>query len=138
MSKGWRREDTRKSSMPPNAGKADLYNYSRVVRNDVSLVPPIRQTASIFKQPVTVHKTQKSTVKHELKYGSQEKPKQFFWEKRLEGLRPCNTHGHELKAMDLPTGLTAVGPNVSQETLLQSVATALHVSSVPIIGQKKH
>ena len=135
MSKNWHRDDVRKTSMPPNPGKTDLYSYSRVVRNDVSLVPPIRQTASIFKQPVTVHKTQKSVVRHDLKYGPQEKPKQLFWEKRLEGLRACDTDGHELKTMDLPTGLKAVGPYVSQETLLQSVATALHVSSVPITGQ---
>lgn len=48
-------------------------------------MPPIRQTASIFKQPVTVHRNQDSKVKNELKHGTtQEKPKQLFWEKRLE------------------------------------------------------
>jgi methyl-CpG-binding domain protein 2 len=54
------------------------------VRSDASLVPPIRQTASIFKQPVTVIKMQEGKVKSELKHGNQEKPKQLFWEKRLE------------------------------------------------------
>jgi methyl-CpG-binding domain protein 2 len=135
MPKSWQREDVRKSSMPPNPGKADLYSYNRVVRSDISLLPPIRQTASIFKQPVTVYKTQKSVVKHDLKFGPQEKPKQLFWEKRLEGLRACDTDGYELRPMDLPANLKAVGPHVSQETLLQSVATALHVSSVPVTGQ---
>lgn len=58
---------------------------SRGIRPDVSLVPPIRQTASIFKQPVTVHRNHDSKVKSDLKHGtSQEKPKQLFWEKRLE------------------------------------------------------
>lgn len=58
---------------------------SRGIRTDVSLVPPIRQTASIFKQPVTVHRNHDSKVKNDLKHGtSQEKPKQLFWEKRLE------------------------------------------------------
>ena len=59
--------------------------FSRGMRNDASLVPPIRQTASIFKQPVTVIKTQPtSKVKLEFKHGlqdkhnSQEKPKQVF------------------------------------------------------------
>lgn len=57
----------------------------RNARNDVALVPPIRQTASIFKQPVTVYKTQESIMKSDLKHGAmQEKPKQLFWEKRLE------------------------------------------------------
>lgn len=48
---------------------------SRGVRNDASLVPPIRQTASIFKQPVTIYKTQEGKVK-DVKHGNQEKPKQ--------------------------------------------------------------
>lgn len=57
----------------------------RNARNDVALVPPIRQTASIFKQPVTVYKQQESICKADLKHGqSQERPKQLFWEKRLE------------------------------------------------------
>lgn len=57
----------------------------RTVRSDASLVPPIRQTASIFKQPVTLVKNQEGKVKSDNpKHGSQEKPKQLFWEKRLE------------------------------------------------------
>lgn len=63
----------------------DIIRNSRGSRTDVSLVPPIRQTASIFKQPVTVHRNHESKVKSDLKPGSmQEKPKQLFWEKRLE------------------------------------------------------
>lgn len=64
--------------------------FTRGVRSDASLVPPIRQTASIFKQPVTVYKTQESKVKTDLKHGNQEKPKQLFWEKRLEVLLTYN------------------------------------------------
>ncbi|KAJ9580391.1 hypothetical protein L9F63_003945 [Diploptera punctata] len=37
--------------------------------------------------------------------------------------------------MELPRALRAVGPHVGEETLLQSVATALHVSTQPITGQ---
>lgn len=59
-------------------------NFSRGMRTDVSLVPPIRQTASIFKQPVTVYKTQDSKSKADLKHGTLEKPNQLFWAKRLE------------------------------------------------------
>lgn len=61
-----------------------ILNSFRNIRSDASLVPPIRQTASIFKQPVTVIKTQEGKVKSDLKHGAQEKPKQLFWEKRLE------------------------------------------------------
>ncbi|CAG9769577.1 unnamed protein product [Ceutorhynchus assimilis] len=110
-------------------GKVDLYYSNRTMRNDASLVPPIRQTASIFKQPVTVYKTQESKVKSEYKNGNQEKPKQLFWEKRLEGLRACDIDGVEFEGMQLPKGLKPVGPNVTEETIIQSVATALHVSA---------
>nr|CAD7595550.1 unnamed protein product [Timema genevievae] len=111
------------------------FDYSRGVRNDASLVPPIRQTASIFKQPVTVYKTQEGKVKTDFKHGPQEKPKQLFWEKRLEGLRACDVDGKEFDAMELPRALRAVGPHVGEDTLLQSIATALHMSAQPVTGQ---
>ncbi|XP_011646765.1 methyl-CpG-binding domain protein 3 isoform X2 [Pogonomyrmex barbatus] len=115
-------------------GKVDYY-YNRSVRNDASLVPPIRQTASIFKQPVTIYKMQEGKVKDIKHSGTQEKPKQLFWEKRLEGLRACDPDGYEFDAMDLPKNLKPVGPYITEETLLQSVATALHVSTQPVTGQ---
>ncbi|XP_043257840.1 methyl-CpG-binding domain protein 2 isoform X3 [Colletes gigas] len=130
-----REETTRKSqNQLSTTGKVDVFYYSRGVRNDASLVPPIRQTASIFKQPVTIYKTQEGKVK-DIKLGNQEKPKQLFWEKRLEGLRACDPDGFEFDAMDLPKSLKPVGPYITDETLLQSVATALHVSSQPVTGQ---
>ncbi|XP_046750087.1 methyl-CpG-binding domain protein 3 isoform X2 [Diprion similis] len=130
-----RDEQSRKpASQLSSTGKVDVYYYSRGVRNDASLVPPIRQTASIFKQPVTIYKTQEGKVK-DIKHGNQDKPKQLFWEKRLEGLRACDPDGYEFDGMDLPKTLKPVGPYVTEETLLQSVATALHVSSQPVTGQ---
>ncbi|XP_018561518.1 methyl-CpG-binding domain protein 2-like [Anoplophora glabripennis] len=133
LPKRWQRDDVlRKTGL--SVGKVDLY-YSRGVRNDASLVPPIRQTASIFKQPVTVYKTQESKVKTDYKNGNQEKPKQLMWEKRLEGLRACDVDGFEFEAMELPKALKPVGPNVTEDTIIQSVATALHVSAQPVTGQ---
>ncbi|XP_023244959.1 methyl-CpG-binding domain protein 3 isoform X2 [Copidosoma floridanum] len=118
----------------PSSGKVDVFYYSRGVRNDASLVPPIRQTASIFKQPVTIYKILDGKVK-EIKHGNQEKPKQLFWEKRLEGLRACDPDGYELSGMDLPKITKPVGPYIRDETVLQSIATALHVSTQPVTGQ---
>ncbi len=47
------------------------------VRHDANLVLPIRQTASIFKQPVTVVRTRpESKTRTDLKHGPQEQPKQ--------------------------------------------------------------
>jgi methyl-CpG-binding domain protein 2 len=60
---------------------------------------------------------------------------QLFWEKRLEGMRACDPDGYEFDAMDLPKNLKPVGPYITEETLLQSVATALHVSTQPVTGQ---
>ena len=50
-----------------------------------SLLPPIRQTASIFKQPVTVVKAHEAKVKSDIRT-VKDKPRQLFWEKRLSGL----------------------------------------------------
>lgn len=134
LPKRWQRDDMlRKTGI--SVGKVDVMYYGRGMRNDASLVPPIRQTASIFKQPVTLYKTQESKVKTDFKHGTQEKPKQLMWEKRLEGLRACDIDGTEFEAMELPKCLKPVGPNVTEETVIQSVATVLHVSTQPVTGQ---
>ncbi|XP_032668400.1 methyl-CpG-binding domain protein 3 isoform X2 [Odontomachus brunneus] len=130
-----REEPSRKSqNQLASSGKVDVYYYNRG-RSDATLVPPIRQTASIFKQPVTIYKMQEGKVKDVKQTGTQEKPKQLFWEKRLEKLRACDPNGYEFDAMDLPKNLKPVGPNITEETLLQSVATALHVSTNAVTGQ---
>ncbi|XP_047485676.1 methyl-CpG-binding domain protein 2-like [Penaeus chinensis] len=116
--------------------RGTLFDYSRGMRNDASLVPPIRQTASIFKQPVTVIKTQPSSrVKLDMKHGIQDKPKQLFWEKRLQGLQAFDAQTEVLRNVDLPAALQGVGPNVEDQTVLQSLATALHLHPGPITGQ---
>ncbi|XP_030373729.1 methyl-CpG-binding domain protein 2 isoform X2 [Scaptodrosophila lebanonensis] len=137
LPKGWQREEVlRKSGISAGSGKVDVYYYSRALRTDVSLVPPIRQTASIFKQPVTVIRNHEpSKVKHDAKHGGQEKPKQLFWEKRLERLRACHDTGEELDDITLPKTIRTVGPNVNEQTVLQSVATALHVLNAGVHGQ---
>lgn len=109
--------------------------FCRSIRTDASLVPPIRQTASIFKQPVTIVRTQEGKVKSDVKHGTQDKPKQLFWEKRLENFKACDSDGTEFSNIDLPRVLKPVGPQVKEQTLFQSVATALHASNHPITGQ---
>lgn len=44
-------------------------------------------------------------------------------------------NGNEFGPIDLPRGLKAVGPNINNTTLLQSLATALHTAQHPITGQ---
>ena len=109
---------------------------SRAMRTDVSLVPPIRQTASIFKQPVTVIRNhENSKTKNDTKQGAQDKPKQLFWEKRLERLRACHATGEQFDDIVLPKSLKPLGPNVHEQTVMQSLATALHVLNTPVTGQ---
>ncbi|XP_037949798.1 methyl-CpG-binding domain protein 2 isoform X2 [Teleopsis dalmanni] len=135
LPKGWQREEIiRKSGI--SAGKMDVCYYSRTMRSDVSLVPPIRQTASIFKQPVTVIRNHEvGKVKHDAKHAAQDKPKQMFWEKRLERLRACHSSGEELEDIILPRSIRSIGPNVNEQTVLHSLATALHILSSPVTGQ---
>ena len=50
------------------------------MRADVNVVLPIRQTASIFKQPVTIVSNHPdSRTRTDLRHGSQEQPRQV-WE----------------------------------------------------------
>ena len=51
------------------------------MRHDASLSLPIRQTASIFKQPVTVVRNHPdSTTKSDIKHGPQDPPRQVcYW-----------------------------------------------------------
>jgi len=102
-----------------------------------NLVAPIRQTASIFKQPVTVYKEHKSKVKAELKHVSREKPLQLFWAKRLSSLNTVNVSEPDVirRRITLPPSLKAIGPGISDHMLLASVSTHLHISKDPANGQ---
>lgn len=50
-------------------------------------------------------------------------------------MNACDSDGTEFPLIDLPKQLKPCGPNVKEQTLLQSVATALHTSMHPITGQ---
>jgi len=118
---------------------SNAYDLARGLRADASLVPPIRQTASIFKQPVTVHKISNSNGNSGSKVkvdGKQtaEKPRQLFWEKRLSGLR-ASYPDEEYQPFLLPGHFKPMGPGVKNDVLLASISTNLHMSNGPIHGQ---
>lgn len=121
------------SNGKPQSSQYDL--SSRNTRNDATLVPPIRQTASIFKQPVTVHKAQEGGKVKVDKQSTAEKPRQLYWEKRLSGLRPSYPED-DFEAFELPKNFKPVGPGVSGDIVLASITTSLHMSSGAIQGQK--
>jgi len=120
-------------------------------QSDYNLVAPIRQTASIFKQPVTVYKDHKSKVKAELKHVSREKPLQLFWTKRLAPLNINKQSSKEEVSEDddekededatkvskitLPSSIKSTGPGITNQMLLASISTHLHISKDPATGQ---
>ncbi|XP_053317755.1 methyl-CpG-binding domain protein 3 isoform X3 [Spea bombifrons] len=102
---------------------------------DLNTSLPVRQTASIFKQPVTKvtnHPTNK--VKSDPQKAV-DQPRQLFWEKKLSGLNAFDIAEELVKTMELPKGLQGVGPGCTDETLLSAIASALHTSTMPITGQ---
>jgi len=118
--------------------KHEIALQPRGSQNDYSLVAPIRQTASIFKQPVTVYKEHKSKVKSELKHVSREKPLQLFWTKRLSSLNTVNVEEGVLdnRRISLPVKLSSVGPGITDHMLLASISTHLHISKDSAVGQQ--
>ncbi|XP_056401014.1 methyl-CpG-binding domain protein 2 isoform X2 [Hyla sarda] len=102
---------------------------------DLNTTLPIRQTASIFKQPVTKITNHPSNKVRSDPQRVIEQPRQLFWEKRLEGLSASDVTEQVIKSMELPKGLQGVGPGNNEDTLLAAIASALHTSSAPITGQ---
>merc|ERR1712096_467786 len=118
--------------------KHEIDLQPRASQSDYSLVAPIRQTASIFKQPVTVFKEHKSKVKSELKHVSREKPLQLFWTKRLSSLNSVNVDEGEINSRRIPLShkLSSVGPGITDHMLLASISTHLHISKDSAVGQQ--
>ncbi|OBS74777.1 hypothetical protein A6R68_14647 [Neotoma lepida] len=98
-------------SNPPwiPVGAARCRVFSPQGKPDLNTALPVRQTASIFKQPVT------KITNHPSNKVKSDPQKALFWEKKLSGLR--------------------VGPGCTDETLLSAIASALHTSTLPITGQ---
>ncbi|KAK2513542.1 Mbd2 [Columba guinea] len=151
---GWKKEEViRKSGL--SAGKSDVYYFRLslthlfipvlnddddddeviVGKPDLNTTLPIRQTASIFKQPVTKVTNHPSNKVRSDPQRVTEQPRQLFWEKRLQGLSASDVSEQIIKSMELPKGLQGVGPGNNDDTLLSAVASALHTSSAPITGQ---
>ncbi|XP_058679655.1 methyl-CpG-binding domain protein 2 [Ammospiza caudacuta] len=118
------KQKLRNDALNPNKGKPDL-----------NTTLPIRQTASIFKQPVTKVTNHPGNKVRSDPQRTSDQPKQLFWEKRLQGLSASDVSEQSIKCMELPKGLQGVGPGASTESLLSAVASALHTSSAPITGQ---
>ena len=75
----------------------------------------MRQTLPIFKQPVTYYPTQRDEVKPQInstnqttannsggKPSEKTKPRQLFWEKRFQNIRPTDIDGQPFEHFKLP------------------------------------
>ncbi|XP_047426157.1 methyl-CpG-binding domain protein 2 isoform X4 [Mugil cephalus] len=142
---GWKKEEViRKSGL--SAGKSDVYYYSptgkkfrskpqlsRYLGNTVDLACFDFRTGKMM--PGKLQKN-KQRFKHDPLSLAK-----LFWEKRLKGLRSSDVTEQVLRTMRLPKGvqtlsfLAGIGPDSSDDTLLSAIASALHMSSVPIMGQ---
>ncbi|XP_037644416.1 methyl-CpG-binding domain protein 3a [Sebastes umbrosus] len=110
-------------------------NHQIRTKPDLNTTLPVRQTASIFKQPVTkVTNHPNNKVKTDPQKAV-DQPKQLFWERKLSGLNAFDIAEELVKTMDLPKGLQGVGPACSDKTLLSAIASALHTSPSPVTGQ---
>ncbi|XP_047426158.1 methyl-CpG-binding domain protein 2 isoform X5 [Mugil cephalus] len=136
---GWKKEEViRKSGL--SAGKSDVYYYSptgkkfrskpqlsRYLGNTVDLACFDFRTGKMM--PGKLQKN-KQRFKHDPLSLAK-----LFWEKRLKGLRSSDVTEQVLRTMRLPKGVQSIGPDSSDDTLLSAIASALHMSSVPIMGQ---
>ncbi|KRY61525.1 Uncharacterized protein T03_15396, partial [Trichinella britovi] len=114
---------------------------------DGSLLPPARQTASIFRQPVTIVTTSSKHSKpapvSEIKrsVGRMDKPFQMFALKRLQGLRATSISTGNFIALSEPLAppskIIPVGPGIGGDVACLSVAYSLQhpTTGLPITGQ---
>ncbi|KAM3655232.1 LOW QUALITY PROTEIN: netrin receptor DCC-like [Ammospiza maritima maritima] len=130
------KQKLRNDALNPNKGKPDL-----------NTTLPIRQTASIFKQPVTKVTNHPGNKVRSDPQRMSDQPKQahleakkfdFLGEKKADFFGEKSEFRSEKKGIFWPNDVgffRGVGPGASTESLLSAVASALHTSSAPITGQ---
>jgi len=87
----------------------------RSSKSDTSLRCPLRQTLPIFKQPVTHYPIERDEVKAQItnrnnqaitnnggKPSEKTKPRQLFWEKRFQNIRPIDIDEKPFEHIKLP------------------------------------
>ena len=76
-------------------------------------------------------------MKNDFKQPGQEKPRQLFWEKRLNGIAAKPIEDENFP-MSLPESIKRISCVVGDSTtniLLASISTALHIGTTPVTGQ---
>ncbi|XP_036842242.1 methyl-CpG-binding domain protein 3a [Oncorhynchus mykiss] len=113
-------------------------NHQIKVKPDLNTTLPVRQTVSIFKQPVTKVTNHPSNKVKTDPHKAVDQPRQCWSSAVLGeegGLSAFEIAEKLVKTMDLPRGLQGVGPVCSDKTLLSAISSALHTSPNPVTGQ---
>lgn len=124
--------------------RTNQQHYSRDL-NGTILPAPVRQsTKSFSKQPVSYYPNtdepspaKKRKMENAIKNTKidKDRPKQLFWEKRLQGITPVDAaDGRKLDSFNLSKGFKLVGPGMDEKGLLHALMAKIH-SKTQIKGQ---
>lgn len=144
-------------------------DVNRRLRNDHTIKPPLRQTVSNFKLPVTVYRAQPKEsppvqpptnsvvtrqIQNQIKQANNHeqqrallaaaeaktnnfKPRQLFWEKRLQGLY-ASINDENYEKFQLPGKIkSAVPEHINDESVVRAIVTALYDrnNTITVTGQ---
>lgn len=142
-------------------------DVNRRLRNDHTIKPPLRQTVSNFKLPVTIYRIQpkeaapvvapansvmtrhvqdkiKQANNHEQQRAALAaaearannlKPRQIFWEKRLQGLSASINDIENIEKFYLPRNIKPLIPDyIADDSVVRAIVASLHDRNV-VTGQ---
>lgn len=144
-------------------------DVNRRLRNDHTIKPPLRQTVSNFKLPVTIYRAQPKEsppvvapansvmtrqVQNQIKQANNHeqqraalaaaeartnnsKPKQIFWEKRLQG-QHASINDENYEKFNLPRNIRSMLPeHISDDSVLRAIVASLYDrnTAITVTGQ---
>lgn len=144
-------------------------DVNRRLRNDHTIKPPLRQTVSNFKLPVTIYRAQPKEsppvvapansvmtrqVQNQIKQANNHeqqraalaaaeartnncKPRQIFWEKRLQG-QHASINDENYERFNLPRNIRSILPDhISDDSVVRAIVTSLYDrnNTITVTGQ---
>lgn len=144
-------------------------DVNRRLRNDHTIKPPLRQTVSNFKLPVTIYRAQPKEsppvvpptnsvmtrqVQNQIKQANNHdqqraalaaaeaktnnfKPRQIFWEKRLQG-QHASINDENYEKFNLPRNIKSLLPDhVTDDSVVRAIVTSLYDrnNTITVTGQ---
>ncbi|XP_032230201.2 methyl-CpG-binding domain protein 2 [Nematostella vectensis] len=123
-------------------------NFSRDLNGAIPNSPVRQSTKSFSKQPVSYYpgrQAKKQKVEPINSKIDKEKPKQLFWEKRIQGLTAVNAEDErKLDAFNLGKTFRVIGPGMDEKALVHALVTNIHTKSsikgqsMSLVALEKH